>query len=62
LRRKTNEAKTVPLEVTYTEGYQERFTKLVLKIYEKRRRENRIGAFETAKKLEEKEQQQKTAV
>ena len=52
MRRKTM-PKTVPLEVTFTEGYQERFTKLILKIYEKRMKENRMEDFKTARKLEE---------
>lgn len=30
---------TVPIEVEFTEGYKERFTKAILKIYEKRKRE-----------------------
>ena len=50
MRRKTNQAKTVPLEVTYTEGYQKRFTTLILKIYEKRIKENRL---ETEKEMKE---------
>ncbi len=30
----------VPVEIEFTDGYQKRFTEAILKIYEKRRKEN----------------------
>ena len=36
------EQKKIPVEVEFTEGYQERFTAAVLKIYAKRVREQEI--------------------
>ena len=36
------EPKKIPVEVEFTEGYQERFTAAVLKIYAKRVREQEI--------------------
>lgn len=36
--------KKVPIEVEFTEGYQERFTKAILKIYEKRLKEEKNDA------------------
>lgn len=49
MRRKTM-PKTVPLEVTYTEGYQKRFTELILRIYEKKMRENKDFWKDSTKK------------
>lgn len=38
------EKKTVPIQVELTEGYQERFTRAILKIYEKRIKEEKNDA------------------
>ncbi len=49
-KRRKQKTKTVPVEVTYTEGYEKRFTETILRIYEKRKREGRL---ETEQQQEE---------
>ncbi len=40
MKKNTNTTK-IPIEIKFTEGYQERFTNAILKIYEKRARQEK---------------------
>lgn len=51
MKRKTEKAK-IPVEVEYTEGYQERFTSAILKIYAKRRAESEAELSDSTYKEE----------